>query len=117
MATQSVKLQELDKRLRKVERQIAAFTRDTQRKPKSPARKKKTGERTGRSAQRDQAKAATALDIVRRAGLLAELPLKARSRVERWRAMPEDEREHILDEFFNLQLDRPLSDIIIENRQ
>jgi hypothetical protein len=53
----------------------------------------------------------------RRAGLLAELPQKARSRVERWRAMPEDEREHILDEFFNLQLDRPLSDIILENRQ
>lgn len=117
MATQSVKLQELDKRLRKVEQQIAAFRRGTQRKPKSPARKKKLGDTTVRSAQRNQAEAGTALDVVRRAGMLAELPLEARSRVERWRAMPEDEREHILAEFLNLPLDRPLSDIIIENRQ
>ena len=117
MAAQSVKLQELDKRLRKVEQQIAVFTRDTQRKPKPLARKKKASEGIVRSAQRDQAEAATALDVVRRAGMLAELPIEARSRVERWRALAEDEREHILDEFFNLQFDRPLSDIIIGDRR
>jgi len=117
MATQSAKLQELDRRLRKVEQQIAAFARDTPRKPKSPARKKKPSGTAVRSSQRDQAEATPALDVVRRAGMLAELPPEARSRVEHWRAMPEDEREHILDEFFNLRLDRPLSDIIIENRQ
>lgn len=117
MATQSVKLQELDRRLRKVEQQIAAFTSDKPRKTKSPARKKKPRGMAARSSQRDQTEIAPALDVVRRAGMLAELPPEARSRVERWRAMPEDEREHILDEFFNLQLDRPLSDIVIEGRQ
>ena len=117
MATRSAKLRELERRLRKVEQQIAAFASDLPRKPKSSARKKKPSGTAVRSSQQDQAKAASALDVVRRAGMLAELPPEARSRVERWRAMPEDEREHILDEFFNLQLDRPLSDIIIENLQ
>ncbi len=57
------------------------------------------------------------IDIARRAGLLAELPPAAKARAARWRALPEEEKNRISAEFFNLKLDKSLSDIIIENRR
>jgi Cdc6-like AAA superfamily ATPase len=70
-----------------------------------------------RDARRDSNEAKLALDIARRAGLLAELPPDAKARAAEWRAIPEAERNRLLDEFFNLKLDKQLSDIIIENRR
>ena len=71
---------------------------------------------TARLAGRES-KEITALAVAQQAGLLAELPPEAQARVARWRALPEKEKRHILDEFYNLKLDRQLSDVIIENRQ
>jgi len=59
----------------------------------------------------------TAQTIARRAGLLAELPPAAKARAARWRALPAAERARILDEFYHLKLERPLSDLISENRR
>ena len=67
--------------------------------------------------QRYATEAEAALDIARRAGLLAELPAEAKVRAAEWRALPEAERKKISDEFFHLKLDQPLSDIILENRR
>ena len=47
-------------------------------------------------------------EIVRKAGLLSELPPAAKARAARWRALPEEERKRILDEFYNLKLDKSL---------
>ena len=119
MASQSVTLRELERRVRKVEQQVAAFTRGTppSLRAKPQAGKKRPGVPASRAARRRHSQANSALGIAQRAGLLAELPHEARARVERWRALPEAEKKHVLDEFYNLRLDQPLSDLIIENRQ
>ncbi len=56
-------------------------------------------------------------EVLRRAGLLAELTPEERARAAEWLAMPEEERKKLRDEFYNLKLDKSLSDIVIENRR
>jgi hypothetical protein len=56
------------------------------------------------------------LALLRSKGMVSELPPEAKARAARWDALPEEEKKRISDEFFNLKLDKPLSDIIIENR-
>lgn len=56
------------------------------------------------------------LALLRSKGMIADLPPEAKARAARWDALPEEEKKRISDEFFNLKLDKQLSDIIIENR-
>jgi ABC-type transporter Mla subunit MlaD len=110
MATPTTTLQELDRRLKKVERQLAAQAHGA--RPKA-----KAGRSATRSVRNRQSATNSALEIARHTGLLAELPPEAQARIERWRALPEEERQEILNEFYNLPLDPSLSDVIVENRQ
>jgi hypothetical protein len=56
-------------------------------------------------------------EILRKAGMLAELTPEEKAMAAEWRALPEDEKKRIQDEFYNLKLDKTLSEIIIENRR
>ena len=77
-----------------------------------PARPKTSARKAQRIATPIPAKAA-----IQRAGLRAELPPAAKARAARWRALPVTERARILNEFYRLKLERPLSDLIIEQRR
>ena len=57
------------------------------------------------------------LALLRSKGMTAELTPEEKMRARRWQVLPEEEKKRIVDEFFNLKLDKQLSDIIIENRR
>jgi hypothetical protein len=59
---------------------------------------------------------ARAVEILRQAGLLAELTPEEKAMAAEWRALPEEEKRQVREELWNLKLTQPLSQIIIENR-
>ncbi len=112
---------ELEKKIRTLERRLEKLERSSRPKNGRVTRKRRARRQaTALAPERAQsytAEAQKSLEIARRAGLLVELPPEAKQRAAEWRALPEEERQHILDEFSNLKLDKSLSDIIIENRR
>lgn len=111
MATTIQQLKQLEKEVRRLKSESAKMRRalrergilQTPQVTRARARKMTERERVD--------------EILRKAGKLVELPPEAKARAAEWRALPAEERERIWDEFFNLKLDKPLSDIIIENRR
>lgn len=55
-------------------------------------------------------------DALRRGGLLAELTPEEKAMAAEWRALPDEEKQRVRDELWNLKLEKPISQIIIENR-
>jgi hypothetical protein len=114
-------VKELEKKIRTLERRLEKLERSSRPRNGRAMRKKRARRQAfaipPEQIQSQSAEAQLSLEIARRAGLLAELPPEAKARAEQWRALPEDEKKRIWDEFFNLKLDKSLSDIIIENRR
>ena len=55
-------------------------------------------------------------EILRRAGLLAELTPKEKALAAEWRALSDEEKRQTQEELWNLKPTQSLSQIIIENR-
>ena len=116
MAISEKEFKQMQKEIKELKRRLARVERVRNDERRSAPRKiARTVAPLGVRRKRNEN--AMALEIARRAGLLAELPPEAKARAAEWRALPEEERKRILDEFYNLKLDKQLSDIIIENRR
>lgn len=113
MATTAEQLKRLQRDVETLKKRVAALERGTN----SKRRVAKPQQVAPRSRKRALSENERADEILRRAGLLAELTPEEKAMAAEWRALPEEERQRILDEFYNLKLDKPLSEIIIENRR
>lgn len=98
-------------RIKKLENEIAPMQRVMRERGLLLA-SKQVAVRKAKLSERERVR-----EILREAGMLAELTPEEKARAARWRALPEEEKKRIWDEFFNLKLDKPLSAIIIENRR
>lgn len=105
MVTTAAQLKKLQREMEALKKKVARLERKDDG-PK-PARRKIT---RGLS-ERERVE-----EALRDAGLLAELTTEEKARAAHWRALPEEEKRRIRDELWNLKLDKPLSQIIIENR-
>jgi len=115
MAISEKTIKQMQKDIRDIKRQLAhrQRTKNEKQRPATPKRVVVApGVRATPSNENERV-----MELLRRKGMIAELPPEAKARAERWRALPEEEKKRIWDEFFNLKLDKPLSDIIIENRR
>jgi hypothetical protein len=104
MSTQMTKFEELDRRLRKVEQQVAALSQSSDRGIEAVAQD-----------VRDER--AVADDILRRAGLLSEPTEREKALAAEWDALPEEERRRAFEEFSSAAPDVMLSQIVIDNRR
>ncbi|MBM3131241.1 MAG: hypothetical protein FJ009_21790 [Chloroflexi bacterium] len=107
MAISVKEFRQMQKDLRDLKRQLAPKPRgkNGKRRAVTPAREPMTEEN------------ARVLELLRRKGMIAELTPKEKARAARWDALPEEDKQRAWDEFFNLKLEKSLSDIIIENRR
>ena len=115
-------LKQIEKKLAAVERRLQKLEQG--RQPSGVARKPRAHKGNGNGAKRaviasSKAKTANqrAHEILESAGLLADLPPEAKKRAAAWRARPAQERKRILEEFSAIPLDKPLSEILLENRR
>ncbi len=114
MATTTEQLKRLQREVETLKRQVAELRRGKNGGQRAKKERKTTASPSLGRALSDNERAD---EILRRAGLLAELTPEEKARAAQWRAIPEEERQQILDEFYNLKLEKPLSQIIIENRR
>ena len=109
MAISIKEFRQMQKDIREIKRQLA------RRRPKRKNGARKPAVASRRLKAKSERERVT--ELLRRNGMQVELPPEAQARAARWRALPEEEKKRVWDEFFNLKLDKQLSDIIIENRQ
>ena len=114
MATTETEIKRLWREVEKLKKQVEQIKRTGNGKRRTTAQKRKP------IAPRSQKRPVTERELVdealRRAGLLAELTPEEKARAAEWRALPEEEKQRVRDELWNLKLEKPLSQIIIENR-
>jgi hypothetical protein len=111
MSTTAVELKRMQTQIKKLETAVAQMQRALRERGVLPA-SARAPSRQARLSEHERVQ-----EMLRQAGMLAELTPEEKARAARWRALPEEEKKQIWDEFFNLKLDKPLSDIIIENRR
>jgi hypothetical protein len=105
MATQMTTIEELDRRLKKVEQQVSILIQ----LPRDRANESATQE------PRDERAIVT--EILRNAGLLSEPTEHEKALAAEWRALPEEERKRAFEEFSSAAPDVMLSQIVIDNRR
>ncbi|MCX7837889.1 MAG: hypothetical protein N2559_00305 [Anaerolineae bacterium] len=110
MSTRTVELKQIQNRIQKMENAISQMQRALREQGLLPTRTRTTSRRKLSNHEHVQ-------KILRQAGMLAELTPEEKARAARWSALPAEEQRRIWDEFFNLKLDKPLSDVIVENRR
>ena len=116
MASQVVKIRELDQRLERVEKQVARLEREKKsRREGSPTVRQSSRTRTRVVVRRSRSEEVD--EILRRAGLLHEPTERERQLVAEWQAVSLEERTRLVEEFRAMKFEKPLSDIIIENRR
>jgi len=106
MATKATELERMWREIESLKKKMAQLERPKNGKRRAPARTRQTV-----MSERERARA-----ILREAGLLAELTPQEKELAAEWRALPEDEKQRVNQELWNLKLEKPLSQIIIENR-
>jgi hypothetical protein len=115
-------LKQLEKKIAAVEKRLEKLEKKTRRgntRRAKGARKTRTRKvtRSGTNGLSEQEKYKKAEELLRAKGMIAELTEREKQMAAEWRARPESERQRILSDFYNLKLDKPLSDIIAENRR
>ncbi|OGO40397.1 MAG: hypothetical protein A2Z03_05180 [Chloroflexi bacterium RBG_16_56_8] len=104
MATTETEIKRLWREVEKLKKQVSELER------------KNGGKRRATLPRHASPERARVREILSDAGLLAELTPEEKARAAEWRALPEEEKQHVRDELWNLKLEKPLSQIIIENR-
>lgn len=115
-------LKQLEKKIAAVEKRLTVLENKTRRSNgrKAGALRKTRARRTLRSdisALTEREKQARALEALRARGMISEPTEREKQIAAEWMARPEAERKHILEQFYNLKLEKSLSDIVIENRR
>lgn len=113
MAGTAERLKRMQHELQALKKRVAALERGTNDK-RRVAKPQPAAPRVHKRALSENERAG---EILRRAGLLAELTPKEKAMAAEWRALPEEERQRVRDTLWNLKLEKPLSEIIIENRR
>lgn len=111
MATTVQQLKHLEKQVLRLKSESAKMRRALREHGILPM-PRITGARAKKMTERERVR-----ELLRQAGMLAELTPEEKAMAAEWRALPEEEKKRIQDEFFNLKLDKPLSEIVIENRR
>ncbi len=115
MATTEIELKRLKSEVETLKKKVARLERRENGKRRSIARKRRLT--TPRLRKRGLNENERADQILRRAGLLAEPTEREKQLVAEWRAVPESERNRLLDQFRSTKLNIPLSQIVIEQRR
>lgn len=105
MVVAQVKLKELETRVAWLEQVVRDLRGDKQPVPVSDKKKEKLSEREQLLAELEAE------------GLIRGPTPQERASAERWRALPDEEKEAIIKEMQNLKPGPMLSDIIIQNRR
>jgi hypothetical protein len=107
MAISEKEFQQMQKDIRDIKRQLA-------RREQAKTTRAKTSVQPRKSHARSEGERVD--EILHAAGLLAELTPEEKATAAEWRALPEEEKLRVREELWNLRLEKPLSQIIIENR-
>ncbi len=108
MAISEKTIKQMQKDIRDIKRQLAQRQRNKTARAKSVSKP-----RTSRSRSESE----RADEILRAAGLLSEPTARERQLIAEWEAMPAEERTRLTEEFRTAKFDKPLSEIVIENRR
>ncbi len=112
MAITTNEIKRMQRDIETLKKKVARLEKRKNGKRQIPARKSEPiATRVDKLSERERVRA-----ILRQAGMLAELTPEEKARAARWRALPEEEKRRVRDELWNLKLQKPLSQIIIENR-
>jgi hypothetical protein len=114
MATTSEQLKRMQREIEILKKKVVRLERRESGKRQVERPRKSTGsrERKGSASERERASGA-----LQAAGLVSEPTEYERQLVAEWRQVPEPERNQLVEQFRNMELDRPLSDLIIEQRR
>ncbi len=113
MAMTTTDLKRMQRDIEKLKKQVARLERGGNGKRHAP---RKPGPATPRARKRGISENELADEILRRAGMLAELTPEEKAMAAEWRALPAEEKQRVQDTLWNLRLKEPLSQIIIANR-
>jgi hypothetical protein len=114
MAISEKAFQQVQRDIEEIKQRLVRLERGADGERRTAARKRKPT--TSRRSTRALSEKELAAEILRRAGLLAELSPEEKAMAAEWRALPEEEKQRVREELWNLKLEKPLSQIIIENR-
>ncbi len=112
MGTAATEIKRLQREIKLLKHRIAQLERGGNGKPRKRGITRKSSLQPRRARNENE----LVDEILRRAGLLAELTPEEKAMAAEWRALPEEEKERVQNQLWNLKLDPPLSQIIIENR-
>ncbi len=115
-------LKQLEQKIAAMEKRLTVLENQTRRANgrNTTGVRKTRARRTMRSTTAvltEQEKQKRALEILRARGMISEPTEREKQMAAEWMARPEAERKRILEEFYNLKLEKSLSDIVIENRR
>ncbi len=106
MATTTLELKRLQREVATLKKKVARL----ERRGNGEARAEMPKARTMSENER-------ADEILRRAGLLSEPTEKEKQLVQEWERVPLSERQRLVQVLRNVKLDKPLSEMITENRR
>ena len=112
MTITSTDLRRMQRDIEKLKKQVTRLEKRSNGKRRAPVKKRKPASLRQRAVNENELADA----ILRRAGLLAELTPEEKAMAAEWRALPEDEKLRIQETLWNLKLEKPLSQIVIDNR-
>lgn len=113
MAITTADLKRMQRDIEKLKKQVARLERGGNGKRRAT---RKPRPAVPRARKRRASENERVEEILRRAGMLAELAPEEKAMAAEWRALPEEEKQRAQETLWNLSLKEPLSQIIIENR-
>ena len=111
MATTVQQLKQLEKQVLRLKSESAKMRRALREHGILPT-PRTTGARAKKMTERERVD-----EILRAAGLLSKPTTQEKQLVAEWNAIPAEERTRLTEEFRNAKFDKPLSEIVIENRR
>ena len=111
MATTVEQLRELQKQVRRLQIESAETRRVLRERGMLPAGKRAVT-RTRTLSERERVR-----EILRDAGMLAELTPEEKAMAARWRALPEERKRHVIAKLRTTRLTPPLSESIVQDRE
>lgn len=111
MAMPMTELERLQQKVAVLEKRL---TKLEKKNGKSKGVKRNGRARTTKSPLNERERAR---EILRRAGMLAELTPEEKARAAEWRALPKIEKQRTFQKLYSLRLDPPLSETILQDRE
>ena len=105
------KIKSLERRIEKLERSSRQKNGRVERKRKTRARNSETTAARGKLSERERA-----IEVLRNAGMLAELTPEDKALAAEWRVLPEERKQEVIRKLDSIRFDPPLSETIIRDR-